>query len=234
MMEENKRPVLSGMSRRETIGALCWIPLHLLLLPIALVMIGPGLDSADLNFLVYAIGTAALGIFCFRFLAREFGPFCQQIPGILLQILAFYGYMLLGNLLVKSLLGLTLPEMNPNNEAVMDLAEQGGVKIVVMTVILAPILEELMFRAGLFGLLHRVSRVLAYTVVILAFAAYHVWGYAMEEPLYWLYMLEYVPITFLLCRLYEKTRTIWSSILLHMMVNAISMLLLSMAEGLNL
>lgn len=234
MMEENKKPALTGMSRWETAAALCWIPVHVVGLPLLLAYLRPGMGATDLNFWVYVIGVVYLGTMCIRFLRRDFDPLCDNFPGILIQILIFYGYMILGNLLVGGLLNLVLPGQNPNNEAVVDLAAEAGGKITVMTVILAPILEELMFRAGLFGLLRRRSRVLAYAVVILVFAAYHVWAYALAEPLYWLFMLQYVPVTFLLCRLYEKTCTIWSSILLHILVNAVSLWALSMLRGLGL
>ena len=233
-MNEKQQPALSAMSRWETAAALCWIPVHVVGLPLLLAYLRPGISAADLNFWVYVIGTAYLGSFCIRFLRRDFDPLCDNLPRILIQILAFYGYMLLGNLLVGGLLNMVLPGQNPNNQAVADLAAEAGGKITVMTVILAPVLEELMFRAGLFGLLRRYNRVLAYAVVILAFAAYHVWAYALAEPLYWLFMLQYVPVTFLLCRLYEKTGTIWSSILLHILVNAASLWALSTLRGLGL
>lgn len=35
-------------------------------------------------------------------------------------------------------------------------------------------------------------------------------------------MIQYLPISFLLCRCYERSSTIWTPIFLHMTVNAVS------------
>ena len=67
---------------------------------------------------------------------------------------------------------------------------------------------------------------------MLLFALYHVWAYALESPVYLLYILQYLPISYLLCRCYERTDSIWSSIFLHMLVNAVSIRALRILEEL--
>ena len=116
-----------------------------------------------------------------------------------------------------------MPLTNPNNAAVMDLAHLELGKVTAMAVFLAPILEELLFRGGVFGTLRCWNRNVAYGVSMLLFALYHVWGYARNDPMSWLYLLQYMPVGFLLCRCYERTDSIWGSILLHMLNNAVSM-----------
>ena len=76
------------------------------------------------------------------------------------------------------------------------------------------------------------SRRMALAVCVLLFGIYHVWQYALSDPLSWLYALQYVPIGILLCRCYEKTETIWTSIFLHMTVNSISLWMLTLAREL--
>lgn len=89
-----------------------------------------------------------------------------------------------------------------------------------------------MFRAGIFGTLRRYSRWGAYVVSVLAFSAYHVWGYAISEPSYWIFLIQYVPVSLLLCRVYERTNSIWCSIFFHMLVNCISLNALKALESL--
>ena len=48
------------------------------------------------------------------------------------------------------------------------------------------------------------------------------------SPIY----IQYIPVSFLLCRVYERTNTIWSSIFFHMLVNWVSMNALKMLEAL--
>ena len=91
-MNEKQQPALSAMSRWETAAALCWIPIHVVGLPLLLAYLRPGISAADLNFWVYVIGTAYLGSFCIRFLRRDFDPLCDNLPRILIQILVFYSW----------------------------------------------------------------------------------------------------------------------------------------------
>ena len=93
-----------------------------------------------------------------------------------------------------------------------------------VAVFLAPLVEEPIFRGGVFGLLRRYSRAAAYGASMLLFAVYHLWSYALLDASAWLYLLQYLPAGFLLARIYEKTNSLWSAIFLHMTVNGVSML----------
>lgn len=88
---------------------------------------------------------------------------------------------------------------------------------------LAPIVEELLFRAGVFGLIRRRNRVLAYAVSMLLFALYHIWGYIAADPVYLIYLLQYLPAAWALCYCYERTNSVWGCIFLHMLVNGVAM-----------
>ena len=97
-------------------------------------------------------------------------------------------------------------------------------KASALAVFLAPLVEEPIFRGGIFGLLYERSRFAAYIVSMLLFSLAHVLGYAIADPVYWIYLLQYLPASWMLCRTYERCRSIWGSILLHMMINGISVL----------
>ena len=121
---------------------------------------------------------------------------------------------------------------NPNNGAIMDMAKIDMRWIKAMTIFLAPPVEELMFRAGIFGTLRRRSRFAAYAVSALVFSLYHVWSFAITDPINWIYIIQYIPVSLLLARCYERTNSIWSSIFFHMTVNAVSLQALSMLQDL--
>lgn len=233
-MNEENEIVSSRMSRWETVVSLCWLPMHILLLPTALVLLLPKLSDGDLNFWLYAIGAAALVLFCRRFLRRDFETLCDRPGAVFLQVLVSYGLMMVGNMAAGLILDLFLPEGNPNNEAVMEIYRRESGKITAATVLLAPLLEELIFRAGVFGLFRRKNRTLAYVLSILFFAVYHVWPYALQDPRNGLYLLQYLPVSYLLCRCYERTETVWTPIFLHMLVNAVSLWMLDVLGGLGL
>ncbi len=233
--ESKKAPVpqefTSRMSKWELIAALLYLPLHVWLLPRLLTMIPATAELSDLNvnMLVYGIGTGYMLLVLGGFFRREFDPLCDYPMYCVFQIVLSYGMMLAFNMLLGLAMTLILPadQANPNNAAVMELAGEEFGKTAAIAVFLAPLVEEPIFRGGVFGLIRRTNRNAAYAVSMLLFALYHVWGYALQDPFYWVYLLQYLPVSWLLCRCYERCNSIWGSIFLHMMINGISIRLLS-------
>lgn len=225
----------SRMSRGETAAALGWLPVHILVLPMLLLLLSPGISGADLNFWVYAIGALVLVPCCFRFLRRDFDRVCEQPGKILLQLALGWFLLVVSSRIVDYFMvllqDLVPPEDNPNQAALEDLALQERGKIVAMSIFLAPLAEELMFRGGVFGLLRRWGRIPAYVGAVLVFAVYHVWQYAVFDPRCWIFLLQYLPASWVLCRCYEKTESIWTPILFHMLNNALSLWTMNLLGG---
>ena len=237
-METRKRerpPFTSRQSVLECVLALLWLPIHLFLLPKLFGRLLPGSDDSWLNLAVYGTGAAYMLLTQFRFLRRDFDPLCDRPGYVLLEILISYGAMLLFNMAVSGLMALVSGELeNPNNAAVVDMAMTRSGPIAATAVFLAPLTEEMIFRAGIFGGLRRKSRVAAYLVSVSLFALYHVWSYAYayRNPKMLLYAVQYIPVSYLLCRIYERTDSIWGSVLLHSVSNFIALNALTALEKL--
>ncbi|MBR1455529.1 MAG: CPBP family intramembrane metalloprotease [Oscillospiraceae bacterium] len=245
MREKRERlPFTSRMSRGETVAALVYLPIHIVLLPTLITaLMGDRFNGAELNFVCYALGVLYMLACQWRFLRRDFDPLCDNFPFIALEVVICYGLMLAFNMVLNGLLaaaeslltsgdGMGFVMNNPNNSAVVSLTDEGEGMVKALAVFLAPILEELMFRAGVFGLVRRYNRTLAYLASMLLFALYHVWGYALGDPIVWLYLLQYLPVSYLLCRCYERSNSIWGSIFLHMLINFISLRALTFLQEL--
>lgn len=219
----------SRMSPRQTLAALIYLPVHILILPLlVVVLLGSRLDGIGMNLVVYGVGALYMLIFQWRFLRREFDALCDRPLDCFLQILICYGIILGLNLCIGGLMTFLKFDSNPNNNAIIDFA---GVKMgqtTAMAVFLAPIVEELIFRGGVFGLLRRWNRVLAYVVCILLFSVYHIWSSAIENPINLIYAVQYFGAAYALCRCYERTNTIWGSILLHMLYNGMAIKMLEL------
>ena len=233
-----KNPVnfTSRLTKGETVAALAYLPVHLWLLPLLLQqMINRGaMDDVAANVICYTLGVLYMLGLLFPFLRRDFDPLCDRPGYCLLEILENYVLMYLGNMAVGTLMMLVLGQSgeNPNNAGLMDMAGRDWNQMSAMAVFMAPIVEECMFRAGIFGTLRHYSRWGAYLVATLAFSFYHVWTYALVDPIFWLYFIQYVPVSLLLCRVYERTNSIWGSIFFHMLVNYIAMNALKFLETL--
>ena len=235
-MGKNPVEFTSRLTKKETAAVLAWLPVHLWLLPLLLQqMINRGaMDDVAANVICYTLGVLYMLGLLFPFLRRDFDPLCDRPVYCLLEILKNYVLTYLGNMAVGALMMLVLSQggENPNNAGLMDMADRGWNQMSTMAVFMAPIVEECMFRAGIFGTLRRYSRWGAYLVATLAFSLYHVWSYALVDPIYWLYFIQYVPVSLLLCRVYERTNSIWGSIFFHMLVNYIAMNALKVLETL--
>ena len=229
-MEEKKRvPFTSAMSPLERGAAIGWLAVHVYLLPKLLgrLYAAGTIDASGANLLCYGVGAMALLALLWRFWRREFDALCDYGPGALLEVAKAYGVLLLCNLAINLALMLFGRTENPNNAAVFSLAEEDLGGTAALAVFLAPLVEEPMFRGGVFGLLRRYSRAAAYAASMLLFALYHVWSFALGDVRLWLYTLQYLPAGFLLARCYEKTNSLWTSVFLHMTVNGVSMLAIS-------
>ena len=235
-MVKNPVEFTSRLTKKETAAVLAWLPVHLWLLPLLLqqLMNRGAMDDVAANVICYTLGVLYMLGLLFPFLRRDFDPLCDRPVYCLLEILKNYVLTYLGNMAVGALMMLVLSQggENPNNAGLMDMADRGWNQMSTMAVFMAPIVEECMFRAGIFGTLRRYSRWGAYLVATLAFSFYHVWSYALVDPIYWLYFIQYVPVSLLLCRVYERTNSIWGSIFFHMLVNYIAMNALKVLETL--
>lgn len=226
-------PFNSFLTKSETVALLLYFPLHLVLLPVlGGVLIVQGADAGKVNFGVYAIGCVYMLVFLGRFLRRDFDPLWDRPLRVVFEVISCYFALLCFNFLLAMILSFfPLPGGNPNNEAVVGMARTDYGSMAAMTVYLAPIVEELLFRAGLFGFIRRRSRKWAYIVSIAVFAVYHVWAYALIDPLYLIFIIQYIPAGYLLCSCYERCGSIWGSIFFHMLVNGVSLSTLSQLEA---
>ena len=239
-MEENNLPGLperesntSRLSIPEAVLVLLWLLVHVFGMKFLLVRFFGIRDNVQINFLTYLIGSVYMLAVGFPFLRRDFNVLCEHPGRVILQILSCYAAMMLMNLAVSGLLSLFVDAAeNPNNEAVMGLVRVETNKMNTIAIFFAPFVEEMIFRAGIFGTIRRRSRVLAYLVSILLFSVYHVWGYALSDPMRWLYVIQYIPAAYLLCRCYERADCIWASLFFHMLTNFVSLQALNMLEEL--
>ena len=215
----------SAIKKREAAAVLAYLPVHAAVLPLVLgrVMTAGYITDVQGNVICYAIGTLYMLIAAGRFLRRDFDPLCDRPITVVIEIAAGYAMMFCCNMALSLLLSAFPSTTNPNNQAVAGLAMESYGPMAAMAVFLAPLVEEPLFRAGVFGVPRKRSRTAAYIVSVTLFSLYHVWGYAVVDPYNWVYILQYIPISILLCRCYERTNTIWSSIFFHMLINGISM-----------
>lgn len=217
----------SRLSKAQAIAVLIWFPVHILGLPFLLsyLMLRGLVDGITANVLIYAVGAVYMLLVLWRFFRRDFDALCDRPLRILLLIIGAYWLARFGEVLVVLLFdALSVTDSNGNNEAVISMTKESLGPTAAMAVVLAPIVEESLFRAGIFGLIRRKSRFWAYAASILLFGLYHVWQSAIYDPRQLIFLLQYIPSSFALAYVYEQTDSIWGSIFLHVLTNGVSIL----------
>jgi len=216
-----------GLSTAEKVAGFCYLPFFAVLLSVILAyasqLFGLNLTDIQLNAAFFAINALVVWLIFHRFLVHSFRAihFWEVVQAVILGMALYYaGNMLFGLLL--QLMKLELP--NHNNDNILQLAAKNRIVMLIGSVVIAPLVEETLFRGLIFGVLRRKSRILAYAVTLLTFALIHVWQYLPQNQwtLVLLSALQYIPAGIALGWTYEKSNNIWAPILLHMLINAIA------------
>lgn len=218
------------MTPTERVLGWIWLPVNTFLLPIlaaVYVYANPGqLSDGALNLVTCAVSAVALLLMLHRFWRESFHRMLDR-PGRCL------GAMLLG-LLVNYALSLVVSPVlllaldgavdNPNNAALVEIAQQDLGMIKAASIFLAPLVEETLFRGVVFGSLRPRHRFGAYALSTGLFALLHVWQYILvsADASLLVYALQYIPSGVALAYCYERSGSIWPPIFLHMLLNIVA------------
>ena len=183
-----------------------------------------------LNFVIYMLLFIPIVWFLNSDISYDYFEFIQKKHKIIGFILSGYIYVFLANFLATSLMEIIslitgFESSTPvNQEAIVDMLSSSGLVFTLLSaVIIGPIVEELIFRKALFGLIKHKYVALVFSSVIFGFI--HVTGEA--TLLLTLYQLiPYVSLGFVFGYLYLRhEKNIMIPIIVHMLSNFISIIL---------
>lgn len=218
------------MTPTERVLGWIWLPVNTFLLPIlaaVYVYANPDqLSDGALNLVTFAVSAVALLLMLHRFWRESFHRMLDR-PGRCL------GAMLLGGLVNYALSLAVSPVLllvldgavdNPNNAALLEIAQQDLGMIKAASIFLAPLVEETLFRGVVFGSLRPKHRFWAYALSTGLFALLHVWQYILvsADASLLVYALQYIPSGVALACCYERSGSIWPPIFLHMLLNTVA------------
>lgn len=219
-------------------GLGCWI-LYLIGIPRLLLWLLPllGFDlnsvrGASLAQIAAFVLDFILVLLVFRkFLWRSVLPLKGQGRRLFSTIVrGFVLYWLLGYLISMVILMFStamevLPE-NRNNEAISTIMTSYTLPMAISTVVLAPVTEECLMRGMLFAPICKRRPWVAYLVTTVLFGLLHTFQYIGVQP--WrtlaLSFLQYLPAGIVLGWAYQRTRSIWSAIALHSLINLVAVI----------
>lgn len=210
------------------IGLVYWIFSTLLLgtvIQVVAILLGIQLSLVGLNMIYYGCNFAAALLIFRKFLAANWRTMLDRLfPTVYYAILAYFGCQLLTGIVAIVILRLDPNFFNVNDESIHAMITAEPALMVVGTVLLAPVAEEIFYRGMVFRKLFDKNAFLGYCVSMLLFAAIHMIGYIGTYPPLQLLLgcLQYLPAGYCLCWCYRQTGNIFSPILMHMIFNATS------------
>jgi len=216
------------MSKTERVLGCAYIPVHTAILPLLLGLVlavfGAETSSPNQSLIYFIISFILILIIMFKFLKKSFSDMVDEFWRAVQAIIL--GYVMYRALFWAAVLLLERVMMaeNPNSDAIItDIQDNFRVMIVVASV-LAPIVEETLFRGALFGTIRQKNRIAAYIVSVLLFSVFHIWGYLVID-FKWetlILVVQYIPPSIALAWCYERGGTIWAPIILHSGINLLA------------
>ena len=233
MPSSNSKELIVPNKKELPLSLLCWFA-YLLGIPLLLGLI-PSLKGEDLhsqfmyNLAFYVVSFSLILIAFRNFLFRSKMPFPIFLVAVFFGLLATYGLEnFFGSILYTFLQFFPIERENLNQSAVVSFLEAYRVPMILNIVVLAPLVEEILFRGTIFGPLCKKSPFLAYVASMTVFSAMHVLGFiGQQSPVELLIsFLEYLPAGFALCFCYHHFRSIWVPITVHGLMNLLSTMLI--------
>ena len=230
-----KKTASAVMNRAERTGGTIFFLIYFCVLPffggkildlaakLLDVTISETMQNAIYYYLLFAVTLLLFHSYLAEMTRRFFENMNRTLLTVLLGLLAFYGA---NEMLYRVSRVLFEGTTNLNDQAIAAQISAAPRMTALVVIALAPFVEEVLFRGLVFGCVREKSRVVAYLFSCALFAFLHVWTFAFSagDLHYFVLMLQYLVPGFLFAWCYDRSGTLWASVLLHAAVNALSLL----------
>ena len=228
-----KKTASGGMNRTERVAGTIFFLVYLLVMPLLAtrifdlleVVLDTTINDSLRNVLYYYTLFAVTVLLFHSYLAHTSSRFLDNLnralSTMLLGLLVFYGA---NELIFRVCNVLFNSRTNLNDMTIAAQVASAPRMTALIVVLLAPFVEEVLFRGLVFGGLRGKSVLLAYAVSCALFALVHVWQFVVQsrDLTYFLLMVQYLVPGVVLAWVYDRSGTLWTAIGLHAVTNALS------------
>ena len=219
-----RKAASASMNHTERLAGTIFFVVYLLVMPLlaqrlfslfALLLdtqIGAELQNALYYYLLFAVTLIIFHRYIGHTTSRLLDNLDRAAVTLFLGLLIFYGA---NELLYRVFHVFFHSRANLNDVAIAAQVSAAPRTTALIVIFLAPFVEEVLFRGLVFGCLREKSAVVGYAVSALLFAFLHVWTFAL--------MLQYLAPGLVFAWAYDRSGTLWTSILLHAIVNALAL-----------
>ena len=186
--------------------------------------IGSPLGAAWLNFIFFCVNFISVFSIFHRFLGRSLSDLGKNLFGTLKD--AFLGFCVyyVSNITLGTVIHYLFPWFsNVNDQNVTSMLQLNYLPMVMGTVFLVPMVEEMLHRGVIFQWLYCKNHALGYIVSVLVFCTVHIMGYwgRFDYLTLALCFIQYIPAGLCLAWAYTQSGNIFAPILMHTVINGI-------------
>lgn len=232
-MAAKKAPINTSLTRGEIVTGMIFFCVYYLVMPFVLTpilngvgkllgtSIGSSLGNLIYYFVLFVVALAVFWHYLGANLSALFNHLNRSCSTFFVGLIAFYGLNELLYRLTHTLMG---NRVNLNDVTITAQAGVAPHMTAVILILLAPFVEELLFRGLIFGALRENSRAVAYGVSALLFA----FGHVLHQLVGGLdisaltLIFQYLAPGLVFAWVYDRAGNIWPSVLLHALVNALA------------
>lgn len=187
------------------------------------------LNPAEINFYVFLVGTLTVLFFTRKKLKAEWIKFKEYFKKYEFKIIKNYVSSYLVMILINVILiyVFKIEDSSANQQAVESILFSSPFMVGIVTIIFAPLLEEIVFRGGLFlGIQSKVGTLPATLISSLSFGLIHVLPQLQvsSNPLEILFIIPYASLGFFMVKSVKDTNSLWGGIGFHFINNLVATL----------
>lgn len=218
------------MTRQEFCRGWVFFALYFLIFPVLMGTLqwvfdekwGFYLSDAGYGVLYYVFSVAMVLLVFWSFLRHGVDLLLDWLPENLFALITGFAVAGVLHLLVDFL---PYPVENPLLVSWVEQYQAAPAATTLIVVALMPFVEEVLFRGLLFGGLRRYGRPAAYGMTVVLYALYNVYQFVLitGDTRYLLTALQFLPMSLALTWCYDNGGSIWSPVVLHMLLNGITL-----------
>lgn len=218
----------ASMSRNEKILGCIWLIIQIFLsylMGLLNGLLSKPMGSGTLAFVTYAVNFVVIVCIFHSFLKNSLTAAWRDIWNFLQAlVLGFVAHWACTKVLDWAI-SFLIPGYTPLTDASVSALAGSNIYLrIIGIVILAPVIQETLYRGLVFRNLWRKNKAAAYIISMIVFAAVHTLGYIGTEDITALVLcfIRYLPAGLCLAWTYSKADNVFAPIIVHAVINAIS------------
>ena len=224
---------LPELQRSEKYIGASYLVFQFALLPVLLGLVADAFalehDGTLLNVLYFSINFICCVTIFAPLLKKSLSKATADPEGLLFAAAVGFGVYRASGVVLGILVTVLFPDFaNLNDSALMDILGDYPLLMLLSTVVLAPVAEELLYRGLVFGWLREKNAILAYVLSALFFSGIHVLQYigAYSAAHVLVALVLYLPAGLCFAWAYQHSGTILTPIIIHAVNNLLAFLVL--------